>query len=310
MPTACFEARVIRFLKDPLAHFLFAGFALFAIFMALNPDGGGEEDSSHIVVDRPALLEFLQFRTRAFEPERAGAVLDAMSRQDLDNLIRDYVREEALYREAKALGLDRSDYVIKRRLVQTVEFVAGNATAPEQADDAAVRRYFGANRERYAEPASVTFTHVFFDLGQGGRDAAAKRATGALADLNARRVAFSDAPGWGDRFAYNLNYVDRPKDAVAGHFGGDFADKVFALSADPARWQGPLESPYGFHVVMVTGHRAEQVPAFADISDRVRADYLADLAAKRQERLIDDMIAHYKVDVTVDRNGAARAASR
>ncbi|MGE0668840.1 MAG: peptidyl-prolyl cis-trans isomerase [Sphingomonadales bacterium] len=299
-----------RILKDPLVHFLLAGLLMFGAFMALNPEGGGEEDPTRIVVDRPALLEFLQFRTRAFEPERAAAVLDGMGKEELDGLIRDFVREEALYREAKALGLDRTDYVIKRRLVQTVEFVAGNATAPEEADEKAVERYFAENSERYAAPESVTFTHVFFELGQGGRDAAAKRAAEALAAMNAKRVAFSDAPGWGDRFAYNLNYVDRPKDAVAGHFGGGFADRVFALPADPARWQGPLESPYGFHVVMVTGHQQAQVPPLADIRDRVRADYLAGLAAERQERLIDDMIAHYEIDVNVDRDGAARAASR
>lgn len=298
-----------RFLKDPLAHFLLAGLLMFGAFMVLNPEGG-DDDPTRIVVDRPALLEFLQFRTKAFEPERANAMLDAMDRQELDSLIRDYVREEALYREAKALGLDRTDYVIKRRLVQTVEFVAGNATAPEAADDRAVERYFDAHRDRYAAPASVTFTHVFFDLGQGGREAAAKRAADALAAMNARGVAFSDAPGWGDRFAYNLNYVDRPKDAVAGHFGGPFTDRVFALAADEARWQGPLESPYGFHVVMVTARQDEKVPPLAEIRDRVRADYLSDLATERREELVGAMIGHYKVEVTVDRNGAAKAAGR
>jgi hypothetical protein len=300
---------VIRILKDPLAHFLLAGMAMFGVFLVLNP-GSGEEDPSRIVVDRPALLEFLQFRTRAFEPERAAAMLDAMGKPELDGLIRDYVREEALYREAKALGLDRSDYVIKRRLVQTVEFVAGNATQPGKADETALERYFAAHHARYAAPASVTFTHVFFDAGQGGRDAAARRAADALAAMNARHVAFSDAPGWGDRFAYNLNYVDRPKDAVAGHFGGGFADKMFALPADPGRWQGPLESPYGFHVVMLTVRQGERVPPFAEVADRVRADYLGDLAAERQEALIDDMIGHYKVEVAMDRAGAARAAAK
>lgn len=300
---------MIRFLKDPLAHFLLAGLAMFGVFMAFNP-GDGDEDPTRIVVDRPALLEFLQFRTRAFEPERANAMLDAMGKQELDNLIRDYVREEALYREAKALGLDRTDYVIKRRLVQTVEFVAGNASAPDEADEKALERYFAARQASYASPASVTFTHVFFDAGREGRDAAARRAGEALAAMNARRLPFSGAPGWGDRFAYNLNYVDRPKDAVAGHFGSGFADGVFSLGVDGARWQGPLESPYGLHVVMITGRQDERVPPLAEVRDRVREDYLSDVTAERREALVENMIAHYQVEVTMDRQGAAKAAAR
>lgn len=282
---------------------------MFGGYMALNPHGSAEDDPSRIVVDRPALLEFLQFRTKAFEPERANALLDAMGPRELDSLIRDYAREEALYREATALGLDKSDYVIKRRLVQTVEFVAGNASAPLTVNDAGLNNYFAAHKDRYAEPATITFTHVFFDAGQG-RDVASGRAAKALAAMNGRQVAFADAPGWGDRFAYNLNYVDRPMDAVAGHFGDNFTQQLFALKAEPERWQGPLESAYGFHLVMVTARKDLVFPPLEEIKDRVREDYMADLATERRDELIDDMLKHYEVEVTLDRRGAVKAAAR
>lgn len=298
---------MIRILKDPLAHFLLAGLAMFGVVVALNPDGG-EDVSARIVVDRPALLEFLQFRIRAFEPDRANTMLDSMERQELDDLVRQYVREEALYREATALGLHKNDYVIKRRLVQSMEFLAGKATAPEAAEASAVERYFSAHKARYAVPAAITFTHVFFTSGRQGRDVAAQRAGQVLEVMNERRVTFSDAPGWGDRFAYDRNYVNRPKDAVSGHFGGRFADKVFNLAMDEARWQGPLESAYGFHLVMVTSRQDERVPPLAEIHARVQEDYLADQAIKRREALVEDVIGHYKVVVSVDRNRTAMVA--
>jgi hypothetical protein len=300
---------VIRILKDPLVHFLAAGLAIFLVFMAVAPDDG-DEDPMRIVVDRPALLEFLQFRARAFEPERANAMLDVMGRQELDALIRDYVREEALYREATALGLDKTDYVIKRRLVQTVEFVAGNAAVPEPPDEKALAAYFAARADAYAAPASITFTHVFFDAGRGGEDAAAARAAETLAILNGRGVGFAEAPGWGDRFAYNVNYVDRPMDAVAGHFGDAFARQVFALPPDVARWQGPVQSAYGIHLVLVAGRQEARVPPLAEIADRVGADYLAEQAARRRQALIDDMLRHYEVEVRFDGGGTAKAAFR
>ena len=46
-----------------------------------------------------------------------------MPEDELDRLIADYVREEALHREAKALGMDQNDYIIKRRMIHSTEFI-------------------------------------------------------------------------------------------------------------------------------------------------------------------------------------------
>jgi hypothetical protein len=294
--------------KDPLTHFLLAGLALFAAYAALNPGSGDDEDMSRIVVDRPALLEFIQFRSKRFEPGYAAAVLDAMGPEERDRLIDDYVREEALYREARALGLDRTDYVIKRRLVQTVEFVAGNATEPSAPDEASLRRYYDEHRDAYASPPSVTFTHVYLDPSRDARPVE-ERARDMLATLNARHVAFTDAPGWGDRFAYNLNYVGKPRDAVVGHFGDAFAQALFSMQPAEGRWQGPIRSAYGVHLVMLTGKENGKVPPFAEVSDKVAADFMADRQADRRETLIGDMIDHYRVDVQLD-PAATKAAAR
>ena len=100
---------LLKFLKDPLAHFLALGLGLFLLYAAFNPGGGTGDDPKRIVVDRDALLTFVQYRTKTFQPKLAAARLDAMSGERLKRLIDDYVREEALHREAKALGLGRND---------------------------------------------------------------------------------------------------------------------------------------------------------------------------------------------------------
>ncbi len=41
-----------------------------------------------------------------------------------DRFVADFVREEVLYREALARGLDRNDLVVRRRLVQKMEMLA------------------------------------------------------------------------------------------------------------------------------------------------------------------------------------------
>ena len=93
-----------KILREPLVHFLVIGIAHHRLDQVID-------------VDRSSLLTFVQFRTRAIQPEIAAARLDAMSEAELERLIADYVREEALHREALALGVDKNDYVIKRRMV-------------------------------------------------------------------------------------------------------------------------------------------------------------------------------------------------
>ena len=113
------------FLRQPLLHFLLIGLGLFLIFDLVSGDRP-DADQRVIVVDREALLTLLQFRIKAFEPGVAASRLDAMSEADLERLVDDYVREEALHREALALGMDVNDHIIKRRLIQKVEFITNS----------------------------------------------------------------------------------------------------------------------------------------------------------------------------------------
>jgi hypothetical protein len=148
-----------RILKDPLVHFLALGVALFVLFEVVGSDDAAY-DSKVINVDRDVLLTFLQYRARAFEPGLAAEHLDKMSDAELEKLIGDYVREEALHREALSLGVDRNDYVIKRRMIQSIEFITdGLVTAVVEISDEDIADYYEANRDDYYVEPYVTFTH-------------------------------------------------------------------------------------------------------------------------------------------------------
>ena len=137
------------FLKEPLVHFLAAGLGLFVLFGALNRDEP-DADPNVVTVDHDALLTFVQYRIKAFNPTLAEEKLSSLSDDELQKLIDDYVREEVLHREAVALGLDEDDYVIRRRLVQKLEFITeGFAEAGAKVDQSALRRYFDANKADY-----------------------------------------------------------------------------------------------------------------------------------------------------------------
>lgn len=286
-----------RLFQDPLTHFLAAGLVLFLVFEAIG-GGGAEVNPRSIVVDRDALLTFVQYRSRAFEPDIAAQRLDGMTDEELGKLIDDYLREEALYREAQALGLEGNDYIIRRRLVQKLEFIAqGFAEAASKVDDKALADYFADNSESYFVEPFLTFTHVFFDAEKQGRAAALQMAEGKLAELNARDARFSDAPKHGDRFPYHVNYVERTPDFVASHFGAPMARRLFALEASDTKWRGPFESVYGYHLVMLTRNQPGRYPALEEVAERARQDAVQALVRERTEASIAEIVKTYEVRI-------------
>ena len=286
-------------------HFLAAGFALFVLFGLVNEGDDANRNSKMIVVDRNALLRFVQFRSKAFDPTLAAERLDGLSERDVRRLIDEYVREEVLHREALALGLERDDYVIRRRMVQKVEFITeGFAEASNQVDERELQRYFEANKEDYYVEPHVTFAHVFFDKDKHGRELARALANKELRRLNAKKVPFSDAPKYGDRVLYHVNYVERTPDYVSSHFGVPMAAKIFGLEPDDRLWRGPFDSPYGSHLVMLTRSKGGRDPQLDEIRVRVLEDASRALVRKRTEEAIDRIVDSYDVRVTYEPSSA------
>ncbi len=286
---------MMKLIKEPLVHFLILGLGLFVLFEFVASDDAAY-DSKVINVDRDALLTFVQYRSRAFEPRIAAERLDGMSEAELERLIGDYVREEALHREALALGMDKNDYIIKRRMIQSIEFITdGFVTAAVEVSDEDVESYFEGNREDYYRDPFVTFTHVFFDRERHGGDEAVTLAGAKLAELNAQQVPFSNAPRHGDRFPFFVNYVERGPEFVASHFGVPMAQGVFAIEPSNTTWHGPFESEYGAHLVMLTRNVAGRYPELAEVESSVRDDAEREAIAAQKDKAIQAIVETYEV---------------
>jgi hypothetical protein len=289
-----------KILRDPLVYFLLVGLGLFVLFDVVASDEAAY-DSRVINVDRDALLTFVQYRSRAFEPQAAAARLDNMPEDELDRLIADYVREEALHREAKALGVDQNDYIIKRRMIQSIEFITdGFVTAAVEVSAEDVSAYYEANRDDYYVSPYVTFAHVFIDGERHSRDQAFGLAQANLAELNEQQVPFSDAPRHGDRFPFFVNYVERDPQFVTSHFGVPMAEQVFALDPGDTTWHGPFESEYGMHLVLLTRKVSGRYPELAEIEASVRDDTEREAIAAQKNKAIQAIVDTYEVRRTFE----------
>ena len=289
------------FLRQPLLHFLALGLGLFLLFEATSSNAP-DPTAKTIVVDREDLLTFIQYRSRAFQPELADDHLQALTNEELRQLIDDYVREEALHREALALGMDANDYVIKRRLIQKVEFITnGFVTAGSEVGDDDVIVHYRTNRSDYYVEPSATFTHVFFDRERHGDERAFALARDELARLNSGRVSFSESPAYGDRFLYHTNYVERVPDFVASHFGAPMAERVFGLTPSSEHWHGPIESPYGFHLIMLIKKTPGRTPPLDEIRERVEEDTRRAFIRLKSDEAIRAIVDGYDVRLEYER---------
>ena len=292
--------QIPKFLKDPLTHFLVIGVVFFALAGSNEEAVTEPAEENRIVVDRDALLQFVQYRSKVFESGTAESFLDTLDEGQRDKLVRDYVEEEALYREAKALGLEADDYVIRQRLVQKAAFLADAAVGDTAPDEAAITAFYEEHKNDYAIPPTATFAHIYFNAEKRGLRDAEREAERMTNRLNRRRAAFEDAVKYGDRFPFHTNYVERTYDYVASQFGASAADAIFAEDGPFNAWRGPVVSDHGAHVIVVRDVTPGRIPPLAEVRERVADDAARAARAEKRDKLIAETVARYDVVTDLD----------
>jgi hypothetical protein len=277
-----------KILKDPLLHFLLIGACLFAI-SALRQQG---ESPGRIVVSADQV-----------EQLRASAELAQgrkLTHEELAALIEPTIRDEVLYREALALGLDVDDDEVRRRLIEKMRYLTEDLADPEPPSEQALRAFYTASPERFEIPERVTFDQVFFSPDVRG-DALDGAADEALASLRAG----ADPGSLGDKLPLDRRFKDAAADQVRILFGPALADAVFAVA--PGEWSGPYRSGFGLHLVRVVERTPSRLPPFDEIRDEVARTYGEAKRAERNAAEYARMRAHY--DVVIEWPGGDEAGS-
>ena len=254
-------------LREPLVQFLLLGAALFVLDAWLRP-AAVPVASTEIVVSETRIGNLAQNFRRTWQRPP--------TREELDGLVESYVREEVLYREALALGLDRDDAIIRRRMQQKMEFVSDEAAALARPTDEELEAYLKAHAETFRVEPRATFVQVYLDPRKRGPtlQADAKR----LRETLERAGPTADPARAGDALMLlEARYEDVPQSELARLFGAEFAQ---ALVKQPiGAWVGPIASGYGVHLVRVEALTSGGVPALNDVRPLVEREWAN---AKRQ----------------------------
>lgn len=244
-----------RFWQEPLVHFLIIGALVFAIHGLWQARMDNAERT--IVVSQQQLQ-----RLTAIWASEAGR---EPTPEDVKGLLAEYVKEEALYREAQRLGLDRDDTIIRRRLAQKMSFLLESAQPETQLEESDLRTAYERDPSVYARPARLTFRHVPFNEDTGDADRSAE-----IADVlvKLQEDADADPTGLGDPFMLSRIHADLTEVQLARLFGPDFAKVLFETEQE--EWFGPVASRLAVHLVHVDRRVPGGIPAFNDVIEEVR----------------------------------------
>jgi parvulin-like peptidyl-prolyl isomerase len=273
----------VKWLREPLLHFLFIGAAIYVLYAAVAEPVPEESDKTIVV--SVGELEWMRtsWQKRWNRPP---------TEEELDGLVRQYIRETVLYREALTMGLNQHDQVIRRRLAQKLEFLAKDLVALTPPTEEELAAYFDAHRDRYQLPALYTFTQVFIDPDKRG-DATLDDARAIKATLIAQGDAIESAGELGDSFMLQSYYPAKDRLEIRKLFGSGFAEALVELS--PGQWHGPVLSGYGTHLVYLSNVTEPPAPVFADVRERVVADWTAERSEELNEQFYTSLRDSYTI---------------
>ena len=265
--------------SEPLIHFLLIGTALFLLFELRQEQGGSA--ALQIVVDSSQVEQLEAQFKRTF--------LRWPTREEQTALIDGYVRDEVYYREAVALGLDRNDPQVRKRMRRKLEFLLEDL-ATDPPNDEVLSAYLAEHALKFQVEPKTSFIQIYLNPSKHQNIRAV--ADRILAQLHDGADPFE----FGDTTIMPRRYTLAPQSEMGRFFGKFFAQRL--VEAEPGEWMGPLNSGVGIHLVLVTERIEARMPELAEVRPHVEREYLAEFRKQRKEETYAKLLKNYEVIIT------------
>jgi hypothetical protein len=268
-----------RLRDEPLIRFGIIGIAIFIVSAWLQPDLPVITDK--IVITQAAIDSWRsQYRqVNGTQPNKA----------QIQATVAHWVDEEVLYRQAFQLGLHQNDSIVRRQLIQKMDFVIEGASPLPPANDEELTAFMESNAATYSQPRKTSLQQVFLSRTSSAED----QAQLLLKKLQQTPESFS---GLGDRFILGQHIANADDTLLRKHFGKQFVDDLHARTIEN-KWQGPIQSGLGFHLVRIT-HKTPSRPASLDIArKKIVLDYRLQQEKINRREALDQLLTLYTIQI-------------
>ena len=267
--------------REPLVHFILLGVLLFAGHLLWQHH---VTKADHTII---VTAEEMERQALIFAGENRRQPTD----EDLKALLFAHVEEQALMREAERIGLGEDDTIIRRRLAQKMRFIIEDVEAPALPAEAELKSWFEANMDKFVSAETRSFSHVYLSPEEHGDNlnAAAQNILSKLENEN------EDWNALGDPFMLKRGFKSLNALELTRLFGPTFSKGLFELEGN--KWQGPIESAFGLHLIRIDNIADKITPSFEDVRDDVETAWQEDARRSANQAALKELIQKYKVDV-------------
>ena len=276
----------MKIIREPLFHFLLAGVALFVLFSAVNKNrpGFGNSDSE-ILISEGRIYSITQKFAKVWQRPP--------TEKEVKGLIQNYIREEILYREALAMGLDRDDTIVRRRMRQKMEFISDDIARLDEPTVQDLQAYLTKHQEDYRQPSRFSFRQIYFNTSKRG-ESAQSAAMSLLAKLKAQdKNANTDTMG--DPLMVKHQFNNETEREITRVLGEDFLKALREIPVGD--WQGPIRSGFGLHLVHIDENIAGKASELNEVRELVVRDLNAEKRKQTNEMFYENLRKGYTVKV-------------
>lgn len=270
-----------KIIKDPIFLFiLFAGI-FYSIYHFATIQN--QKQARQIAVQQSDV----QLLEQVFEDSRNRKP----SESELDALVKNFVLDEIFFRQAVALGLDKSDLAVKRRLRQIMELMLDDF-ATVYPTELQLQEYLTENPDKFRGDPTISFVHKFYAFEEE------KEALSSLEKLrkgaNPRKISESSL------LMIPLQFENETKYAIKRVLGGEFTEPLFQQKA--REWTGPIKSTYGWHLVYIDKLNLGTTPDLIKIWDEVEREWMVEHKAVMKEKQQELLLEMYDVQIEEIKN--------
>ncbi len=280
-----------RLLQEPLIHFTVFALVIFGAYALISPQR--EIAPGQILITSGKIDQITSLFAKTWQ--RPPTVVE------LKGLIDDYVKEEIYYREAKELGLDTDDTVIRRRLRFKMEFLNDAAVDSLSPSDAELEKYLKAHASKFEIDGMTAFQQIFLNPDRHG-DKIDQDAAAILQVLRANPA--TDPATLGDASLLPAELPLTNKTSIGQTFGAEFADALDLATL--GQWMGPLKSGLGLHIVRVAERKAGRSPDLREVRDDVVREWNHDKRKELENSRLQELLKRY--EVIIESPSGAQAA--
>jgi hypothetical protein len=266
-----------KIIREPLVHFALVGAALFVLYGLVNDSSSAGADN-RIVVSAGRVEQVVAIFHKTWQRPPTA--------EELKNLIDDYVLEEIYFRQAVAMGIDRNDSVIRRRLRQKYEFLTDDMASALSPTDAQLAAYIEANQQTFREDASYTFSQVFLDPKETNNDRVVSDTLAKLRSGEMRPQGFGLLP---------VDFEAAPARIIDRTFGSGFSQSLDELES--GQWTGPVASGFGAHLILLQERVPGFVPELADIRPIAEREWANEKRIQSRDAINQQLLSGYEVTI-------------